>query len=82
MAVENNVMKMRQIPGLELPAGKAVELKPGGYHVMLMDLKRPMTTGESVPITLVFEDKDKKRQSVEIKAPVRALNAAASGHKH
>ena len=82
MAMEHDVMKMRQIPGLELPAGKAVELKPGGYHVMLMDLKRPMTTGESVPITLVFEDKDKKRQSVEIKAPVRALNAPAGGHKH
>ena len=82
MTLENNVMKMRQIPGLDLPAGKAVELKPGGYHVMLMDLKRPMTTGESVPITLVFEDKDKKRQSVEIKAPVRALNAPAGGHKH
>ena len=39
MAMENNVMKMRAVPGLDLPAGKPVELKPGGYHVMLMDLK-------------------------------------------
>ena len=84
MAMDNNVMRMRQVPMLELPAGKAVELKPGGYHVMLMDLKQPMKTGESVPITLVFEDKDKKRLTVDIQAPVRALNAPAGKmeHKH
>ncbi|MBK8766958.1 MAG: copper chaperone PCu(A)C [Burkholderiaceae bacterium] len=84
MTMDNNVMRMRQVPMLELPAGKAVELKPGGYHVMLMDLKQPMKTGESVPITLVFEDKDKKRLTVDIKAPVRALNAPAGKmeHKH
>lgn len=73
MAMDNNVMKMRQISGLELPVGKAVELKPGSYHVMLMDLKQQLKEGESVPITLVFEDKDRKRQSIEIKAPVRPL---------
>ncbi len=84
MTMDNNVMRMRQVPMLELPAGKAVELKPGGYHVMLMDLKQPMKTGESVPITLVFEDKDKKRLTVDIQAPVRALNAPAGKmeHKH
>ena len=84
MTMDNNVMRMRQVPMLELPAGKAVELKPGGYHVMLMDLKQAMKTGESVPITLVFEDKDKKRQTVDIQAPVRALNAPAGKmeHKH
>ena len=84
MTMDNNVMRMRQVPMLELPAGKAVELKPGGYHVMLMDLKQPMKTGESVPITLVFEDKDRKRLTVDIQAPVRALNAPAGKmeHKH
>ena len=84
MTMDNNVMRMRQVPMLELPAGKAVELKPGGYHVMLMDLKQAMKTGESVPITLVFEDKDKKRQTVDIQAPVRALNTPAGKmeHKH
>ena len=84
MTMDNNVMRMRQVPLLELPAGKAVELKPGGYHVMLMDLKQAMKTGESVPITLVFEDKDKKRQTVDIQAPVRALNTPAGNmeHKH
>ncbi|MFM8343316.1 MAG: copper chaperone PCu(A)C [Betaproteobacteria bacterium] len=80
MAMENNVMKMRAVPGLELPAGKAVELKPGGYHVMLMGLKQQVKEGELVPVTLVVEGKDGKRESVEVKAPVRALAAQHGGH--
>lgn len=79
MALENNVMKMRAIAGLELPAGKPVELKPGGYHVMLMELKGPLNVGDVVPITLVFEGPDKARQSVEVKASVRALTAGGHG---
>lgn len=87
MAMDNNVMKMRQIPGLALPAGKAVELKPGGYHVMLMDLKGQVKEGDVVPVTLVFEGKDGKRETVEVKAPAKPLNnmpgmAAPSEHKH
>ena len=89
MAMDNNVMKMRQIPGLALPAGKAVELKPGGYHVMLLDLKAQVKEGDVVPVTLVFEGKDGKRQSLALQAPVRALGAAAAeghgghgGHRH
>jgi len=77
MAMDNNVMKMRQIPALDLPAGKAVELKPGGYHLMLMDLKQQVKAGDTVPLTLVFEDKAGKRESVEVKAEVRALGAPA-----
>ncbi len=73
MSMDNNVMKMRQIPGLALPAGKAVELKPGGYHVMLMDLKTQVKEGDVVPVTLVFEGKDGKRESVEVKAPAKPL---------
>ncbi|MFM2073736.1 MAG: hypothetical protein RJB34_41 [Pseudomonadota bacterium] len=73
MAMEKDVMKMRQIPGLDLTVGRTVELKPGGYHVMLMDLKQPLKNGESVPITLVFEDAAKKRFTQDIKAPVTAL---------
>jgi hypothetical protein len=74
MAMEGNVMKMRALPaGLDLPAGKSVELKPGGYHVMLMDLKKELKAGDTVPVTLVIEGADKKRETVEIKAPVRAL---------
>ena len=48
MAMEGDVMKMRAIPGLDLPAGKAVDLKPGGYHVMLIDLKQALKAGDTV----------------------------------
>jgi hypothetical protein len=86
MAMDGNVMKMRAIPALDLPAGKTVELKPGGYHVMLMDLKQTIQAGDTVPVTLVIEGADKKRETIEVKAPVRALGQASSdghgsGHK-
>jgi periplasmic copper chaperone A len=73
MAMENDIMKMRQIPGLDLAAGRTMELKPGGFHVMLMDLKQQLKGGDSVAITLVFEDDAKKRFTQEVKAPVTAL---------
>lgn len=76
MAMEKDVMKMRQIPGLDLAAGKATELKPGGYHVMLMDLKQQIKAGDTVPITLVFEDEAKQRFTQDIKASVKALGSA------
>ena len=82
MAMEGDVMKMRAVKGVDLPAGKAVELKPGGYHVMLMDLKQQAKVGESIALTLVIEGKDGKRESLEIKAPVKALGAAETMHKH
>jgi hypothetical protein len=66
MAMEGNVMKMRAVPGLDLPAGKAVELKPGGYHVMLMDLKQQVKAGDTVPISLVIEGKDGKKETIEV----------------
>ena len=59
----------------DVEAGKAVELKPGGYHVMLMDLKQPIKAGETVPISLVIEGKDGKKETIEVKAPVKALGA-------
>ena len=79
MKMDGGVMKMRAVRSLAVPAGKTTELKPGGYHVMLMDLKRPMTTGDTVPITLVFEGPDKARESIEVKASVHALTAAGHG---
>ena len=85
MTMERDVMKMRAIKGLDLPAGKPVELKPGGYHVMLMDLKEQMKEGATVPVTLVIEGKDKKRSTIEVKAPVKPLAAASkpeAEHKH
>ena len=76
MAMQDNVMRMRQIPAIELPAGKTVELKPGGYHLMFLDLPAQVKAGDQVPLTLTFEDRNGARQTVEVKAPVRALNAA------
>ena len=85
MKMEDGVMKMRALPKLDLPAGKAVKLAPGGNHVMLMDLKQQMKKGDVVPITLKIEGKDKKVQMLEVKAEVRDLAAPATmdhGHKH
>ena len=83
MSMDGNVMKMRALPnGLDLPAGKAVDLKPGGYHVMLMDLKQQLKEGDTVPVTLVVQGKDGKKETLELKAPVKPLNAAAGAHKH
>jgi periplasmic copper chaperone A len=84
MATEGDVMKMRQIPGLDLAAGRAMELKPGGYHVMLMALKETLKGGQQVSLTLVFEDERGLRFEQEIVAPVTALGAAQapSGKTH
>jgi copper(I)-binding protein len=83
MAMEGSVMKMRAIPGLDLPAGKPVDLKPGGYHVMLMQLKQQLKPGDTVPVTLVIESGG-KRESVEVKATVRPLQGGSDSqpHKH
>ena len=77
MKMEGGMMKMNAVDRLALPAGKAVDLKPGGYHVMLMDLVKPLKDGDTVPLQLTFEDKAGKKQTVEVKAVVRPL--AASG---
>ena len=74
MTMENNVMQMRALPdGLVLPKGKAVELKPGGYHLMVMDLKQPMRHGAWLPLSLTVETKDKKRSTVMVSAEVKSL---------
>ena len=80
MKMEGNVMRMRQIKSLDLPKMQDVELKPGGYHVMLMDLKATLKAGDSVPLTLVIEGKDGKRETLQVKAPVRALADGAPKH--
>ena len=72
MKMEDGVMKMRAVDALQLPAGQAVALKPGSYHVMLMGLKAPIKAGETVPLTLTVEGEDKQRTAVEIKAEARA----------
>lgn len=84
MAMDGNVMRMRAVPGIDLPPGRSVDLKPGGYHVMLMDLKRPLKLGERVLVELRFETRDKRlvTQPVEVEVMARAPAAAGSVHKH
>lgn len=60
-------MTMRPVDGIELPAGESVELKPGGYHVMLLDLAEPLKAGDTIEVTLTFE----KADPMTIKVPVR-----------
>ena len=71
MKMEDGVMKMRAVEALPLPAGQAVALKPGSYHVMMMGLQRPIQAGETVPLTLTVEGEDKQRTAVEVKAEAR-----------
>lgn len=71
MRMDGNVMTMRRVRKLDLPAGKMVELKPGGIHLMLIDLKQPLRKGDSVPLTLKIEGRDKKVTTVEVRAEVR-----------
>jgi periplasmic copper chaperone A len=75
MVMSGNVMAMRAIDDLPLPAGKTVELKPGGYHVMLMELVKPLKAGDKVPITLIIGGKGKTTK-VEVTAEVRAPGSA------
>ncbi|MDM4764672.1 copper chaperone PCu(A)C [Pelomonas sp. SE-A7] len=77
MAMEGSVMRMRAVEGLDLKAGKTVEFKPGGLHVMLMGLSKPLNAGDRLPLTLVYEDKAKKRHELQVQAEVRAPHPKA-----
>jgi periplasmic copper chaperone A len=70
MKMENDVMKMRSITSLDLPAGKAVEIKSGGYHLMLMDLNQTLKYGAAVPVTLTFADAQGKQTKQTVQLPV------------
>ena len=76
MAMDGNVMKMRQVKDIAVPAGGSVELKPGGLHLMFMNIKAPLAAGETVPVKLKFA----KAGEVEVKMPVNAMGAQGAGH--
>ena len=79
MKMDGDIMRMRAVTGgLDLPAGTAVELKPGGYHVMLMDLKAALPKDTTVPLTLVFKNAKGVESKIELKVPV---STAAPGAK-
>jgi periplasmic copper chaperone A len=84
MKMEGDIMKMRALPMLDLPAGKTVELKASGNHVMMMDLKKPLPKGSSVPLTLRFKDAKGTESKIELVLPVNAAapSADAATHKH
>ena len=79
MKMDGGVMRMSAVDKLPLPAGKTVELKPSGYHVMLMDLAGPLSEGATVPLTLVFDGKD-GRKEMQVNATVRNLAGGTIRH--
>jgi periplasmic copper chaperone A len=74
---EGDVMKMREVKAFEVPAGGSFELKPGGAHLMLMDLKRPLKQGEKLPLTLKLE----KGGELKVELSVEALGARQPAHQ-
>ena len=80
MRMEGGMMVMRPLPEIELPKGQTVSLKPGGLHVMCIDMKKPLKTGEQLPLTLVTRSSGGQEQKLQVAAEVRA---SAEGHtKH
>lgn len=77
MKMEGDVMQMRALKdGLDLPMARAIELKPGGVHLMLMDLKRPLLKDTTVPMTLIFKDRKGSEFKTEVKVPVSSTPPA------
>jgi len=83
MKMEQDVMKMQTIKALDLPAGQTVSLKPGSFHVMLMDLKAPVEEDSHVIVTLLFEDAAGVKTQQEVHAVAKkAPMGGADKHKH
>ncbi len=87
MKMENDIMKMRAVPSLDLPAGQTVQLKSGGYHIMLMDLKAPLANSSTVPLTLRFKDAKGVESKLDLVLPVGlaapgTVAGKAAEHKH
>lgn len=72
MTLSGDVMRMREIPGIDLPAGQGVALAPGGYHIMLYGLRAPLRAGDVEPLELVFRNRAGERRTLRVKVPVRS----------
>lgn len=72
MSMENGVMKMRMLDTLDLIAGKPTELIPGGFHLMLFDLKKPLTAGKEAHFTLHFKNKAGQEKTISVTSPIKA----------
>lgn len=86
MRMEGDRMMMKATDALDIVPGRTLELKPGSYHIMLIDVLKPVNAGDKLPLTLVIEGRDGKRSAVEVSAEARAMNAtrpaAAAEHRH
>ena len=80
MKMEGDVMRMRQIDAIDLPAGATVKLEPGGLHLMFMGLKAPLTAGSRVPLTLRFEKAGEVRVDIAVESPTAMPDHG--DHKH
>ena len=80
MRLEQDVARMRRIDRIPLPEAGTLELRPGGYHLMLIDVKEPLKANDAVPITLRVEQPDGSVQEIEVQAEVRPLGGGAQGH--
>lgn len=83
MSIEDGVMRMRQVPAVNLPAGDRVEFKPGGYHVMLFDLEQPLHAGQQFVLSLTLSDDTGHQTEVAVEVQVRNLDGSpVGGHHH
>lgn len=83
MTMANGVMKMFPVDGVDVPAGKTVKLASGGYHMMLLNLQKPLNAGDKVPLQLIFDSANKKRETIKLSVEVRDLKGQpALQHKH
>jgi len=80
--MEGTVAKMRPVGRIDLSPGKTVELKPGGYHIMLVDIVKPLAKGDTVPLRLEFERLGKPKETVDVKAVVKDVMAPMSSQMH
>ncbi|MED5620351.1 copper chaperone PCu(A)C [Ideonella sp. BN130291] len=82
MSMEGNVMRMREVPAIDIPAGQTVELKPGQFHLMLVGLKAPLAADAKIPLTLKFEKAGEVKVEVKVESMVPGSAASGGGHQH
>jgi copper(I)-binding protein len=82
MAMDGDVMTMREVDAVDLPAGQTVEFKPGGFHLMLMGLKAPLKLGDKFAMTLRFEKAGEVVITVHVEPVAATSGAAAPGGQH
>lgn len=81
MKMDGDVMRMREVKAVDLPKGRTVTLEPGGFHIMLLNLQKPIVAGDAIPLTLVVESGGRK-QTVAVKAMARAMSHQPMQHHH